>query len=150
MNRSAIQSWLVSRATMRSLLWIATPLLLATFVAASQSGSDADRGGASPYSPTRGEWLCLVLNARQALANSERASSGVVVHYLYDKSKPDTIRIKLLYGDGISESQVHCRASRADRQATEAAETHGWQGWLKIEHEEKKVADLFISEALMR
>ena len=108
------------------------------------------RGARSPYVPTKGEWLCLFLNSRHALMNSERVPGGVAVHYLYDLTKPDTIRIKVLFTAGTSEEQVRRYADRAEHHAIEAAKVHGWQNWLKIDHEERKVTDMFASEELMR
>jgi len=128
----------------------AASLFVATLVAASQTGFGKDRGGASPYTPTKGEWLCLFLNSRQALVNSQRAIGGVAVHYLYDSSKPDTIQIKVLFGEGISAEQVHRRAARAEYHAAEAAKVHGWQDWLKIEREERKITDMFAADAVIR
>jgi hypothetical protein len=94
--------------------------------------------------------LCLFLNSRQALVNSQRTTGGVAVHYLYDSSKPDTLRIKVLFGEGTTAEQVHRCAARAEHHATEAAKAHGWLDWLKIEHEERKVTDMFASDALTK
>jgi len=123
---------------------------VATLAAAPQRGTDTQRGGASPYTPTKGEWLCLLLNSRQALVNSQRTTGVVAVHYLYDVSKPDTIRIKVQFGEGVSEEQVHRFVARAEHHATEAAKAHGWLDWLKIEHEEQKVADMFASDTFTK
>ena len=143
-----------SRFAPRTIVWIASCgvglLLVATWVLAAQRGADADRGGAAPYTPTRGEWLCLFLNSRQALMNSERAPGEIAVHYLYDSSKPDVIRIQLRFGEGTSEEQIHRYAARANEHAIEAAKVYGWEKWLKIEHEERKVGFLSKADALIR
>ncbi len=150
MNASANRS----RFAWRTVVWIvscgAASLFVATLLAASQTGSDKDRRGASPYTPTKGEWLCLLLNSRQALANSQRVTGGVAVHYLYDASKPDTIRVKVLFGEGTSDEQVRRCAARAEHHATEAAKAHGWLDWLKIEHEERKVTDMFAADTFSK
>jgi len=125
-------------------------LLVATLLAASPLGTNTDRGGASPYTPTKGEWLCVLLNSRQALINSERAPRGVDVHYLYDLSKPDVLRIRLLYVGGTSKDQVHICAAKAEHHATEAAKVYGWQNWLKIEFEEATITYLSHSDALIQ
>ena len=144
----------MSASANRRIVWIVTggaaSLLAATLVAAAQRGVETDRGGASLYTPTKGEWLCLLLNARQALANSERAPRGVDVHYLYDLSKPDVLRIRLLFVAGTSQDQVHICAARAEEHATEAAKVYGWQGWLKIEFEERTVTYLSHSDVLIK
>ncbi len=138
---------------MRRFVWILScgaAIFVATVVAASQREAGADRGGATPYTPTRGEWMCLLLNSRQAVANSQR-SGGLAVRYVYDLSKPDTVCIEILYGEGTtSDDQLHLCAARAEHHAVEAAKVYGWQDWLKIEHRERKVTDMFASDELIR
>ena len=150
MNATASKSWFA----WRTILWIlscgAATLLAATLVAASQRGTETDHGGASLYTPSKGEWLCVLLNSRQALINSERAPRGVNVHYVYDLSKPDVLRIRLLYVEGTGKDQVHICAVRAEQHAIEAAKVYGWQNWLKIEFEERTVTYLSHSDSLIR
>jgi hypothetical protein len=147
-----LASW--SRFPWRTAGWIlssaAATVVVATLMAASGPGNETDRGGASPYSPTRGEWLCVVLNSRQALFNSERVSNAVAVRYLYDLSRPDTVRIEVLTIDGASEEQLQRRAAQAKNEATEAAKVYGWQNWLKVELDERKVTDRLSEGALIR
>jgi hypothetical protein len=150
MNGSASRSPLSRRTVVWILSFGAASILVATLLAAPQRGTDSEHGGASPYTPTKGEWLCLFLNSRQALVNSERMTNGVAVHYLYDASKPDTIQIKVLFGEGASQEQTRRSAARAEQRATEAAKAHGWQDWLKIEREERKVTDMFATDAPLR
>jgi hypothetical protein len=150
MNALVIRSWFARRSVVWILTCGAASLLVATLTAASPRETDKDRGGAEPYAPTRGEWLCLFLNSRQALFNSERVPRGVDVHYLYDLSKPDTIRIELLFSDGVGQSQLQHCAARAEDHVTETAKVHGWQNWLKIETAERKVTDLYVSNRLIR
>jgi hypothetical protein len=70
-----------------------------------------------------------------------------VVHpYVYDVSKPDTIRIKVLFGEGSGEERVRRCTARAEHHAIEAAREPGWLNWLKIEHEEQKVTNMFASD----
>ncbi len=85
---------------------VAASLLIATIGVAAQSGGVVVHEGASPYTPTKGEWLCVNLNSRQALINSELARSGVGVRYLYDVSKPDSIQIEVLFCQGTRDEQV--------------------------------------------
>jgi hypothetical protein len=119
-------------------------------MAASRPGNETDRGGASPYTPTRGEWLCVFLNSRQALINSERVPNAVAAHYLYDLSNPDTVRIEVLPTEGVSEEQVQRRAAQAKYEVSEAAKVYGWQNWLKVELDERKVTDRLSEDALTR
>jgi hypothetical protein len=132
-----------------TLFFAAASLFVATLVTASQTATEKDRGGAAPYTPARGEWLCLLLNSRQALASSQRAAGGVAVHYVYDASKPDTVRIEVLFGEGGSSAeQVRRCAERAEQHAIETAKVYGWQNWLKIEREERKVTDMFAADVM--
>ena len=150
MNGLARRSWFARRTVVWILSCGAASLFVAAMMAASPRGSDTDRGGASPYTPTKGEWLCLFLNSRQALLNSESARGGLTVHYLYDQSQPDAIRIKVLFADGTNPEQVHRFAARAEKEAVEAAKCRGWQHWLKTEIDEEKVTERSTSDALLR
>jgi hypothetical protein len=115
-------------------------VLVVASLATAMSGSEADREGAAPYTPTRGEWLCLVLNTQRALVNSEQEPLDVHVRYLYDRAKPNTIQVELLFRPDLPEVELRRRAEEAQRHAKEAAKTHGWDGWLKIEFKETQLA----------
>jgi len=123
---------------------------VATLVSASQRGNDTKPGGGATYTPTKGEWLCLFLNSRQALVNSERVPGPVAAEYLYDLSKPDTVRIQLLFSEGANEAQLSRCAAQAERHAIEAAKVYGWQGWLKTEVGERKVTYRSSTDLLIR
>jgi hypothetical protein len=56
--------------------------------------------------------------------------------------KPDTIRIQVIPFQGISEEQFQRRAAQA--------EVYGWQNWLKVELDERKVTDRLSEHALIR
>lgn len=129
---------------------IALSLLLAPIVAASQHGVIPDQDGAASYIPTRGEWLCLVLNTQRALTNSEHTPRVSVIHFLYDRSRPNVVVIQVLSDLGANREQVRRCTARAERQAAEAAKTYGWQGWLKIEREEQQLTDVSTLKGLIR
>lgn len=150
MNRSASRSWFAGRTVVSIVSFVAASLLIATFVAASHAGAGVVQGGASPYVPTKGEWLCLLLNSRHALMNSERVPGAITVHYLYDSSNPDTLRIKVLYGGGTSDEQVRSYEAQAEQDVREAAAVRGWQDWLKIERRTEQVSNRAISDTLIR
>ncbi len=150
MNRLAGWSWFPWRRVSWILSLAAASLLVASMMAASRPGIETNRGGASPYTPTKGEWLCVFLNSRQALINSERVTDAVAVHYLYDLSKPDTIWIEVLPMEGASEKQLQRRAAQAEYEVIEAAKVYGWQNWLKVELDERKVTDRRTEDALIR
>lgn len=113
-------------------------------------GSDSDRGGDAPYTPTRGEWLCLVLNTQRALVNSEQEPLSMHVRYLYDRSKPNTIQIELLFGADIPRVEIRRRAEDAERGVREAARIHGWDRWLAIDFKETQLTGSASWENLYR
>ena len=65
-------------------------------------------------------------------------------------SKPDTIRIQLLFSEGANEAQLNRSVAEAERHAIEAAKVYGWQGWLKTEVGERKVTYRSGSDLLIR
>jgi hypothetical protein len=130
----------------RKTVWIlscgAATLFAAAVVAAAQRSGEADRGGATLYTPTRGEWLCILLNSRHALANSEQIPRELVVHYSYDRSKPNVIGVNVLLTDRVSDKeQVRRCTVRAEEHAIATAKIYGWQDWLKVEHRAKVYTD---------
>lgn len=100
--------------------------------------------------PTRGEWLCVVLNTRQALANSEHMPREDVVHFLYDRSQPDVLMVQVLAAQGMNRNEVRRCEARAEHQAAELAKTYGWQGWLKIKHNEQQLTEASTLKGLIR
>src|SRR6516225_8404342 len=89
----------------------------AVFAAAQCGGS----GGAGPYSPTRGEWLCVLLNARQALANSEQIPHEMLVHFFYDRSTPNVVYVKVLADKTSDKAVVRRYLARAKERAIATA-----------------------------
>jgi hypothetical protein len=92
----------------------------------------------------------MFLNSRQALVNSERAPTGLAVHYLYDSSRPDVLRIQMLYPEGTQEQQVDQCLDRAESRTIETAKVYGWQSWLKVERERRHIAYRYNVDALIR
>ena len=120
-------------------------------VVAALSGEEAGSKGAQPYTPTRGEWLCLFLNSQEALMNSEHFAAGTTtVRYLYDRSQPDTIRVEVFWSEGTPLQQVRRQANEAERRVMEAAKVHGWQRWVKVDHGDREVAEMPVTETLLR
>ena len=138
------------RAIAGRLFFGAILVLAATAVAVPILGSDAGKGGASAYTPTQGEWLWLVLNTERALVDSEQEPLEVSVRYLYDRSKPNTIQIELLVNANAAGEAVRRQAAAAQERAKEAAKIRGWDGWLKIEFQEKRLTGLPQTETLYR
>jgi hypothetical protein len=131
-------------------LWTAALLLLAISVAVPMWGSDATKGGATPYTPTQGEWLWLALNAQQALFNSEQEPGVVTARYLYNRSKPNTIQIELLVLADASNTDVRRVATLAEQRTLEMAKLRGWDKWLGIEFKETKLTGPPQPEALLQ
>jgi hypothetical protein len=157
MNASTIRSGLAARALARALFWTAALLLVVFSVAVpmwgsdvGKAGSDAGKEGTTPYTPTQGEWLWLVLNTERAVVNSEQEPDNVAVRYLYDRSKPNTIQIELLFLPGVLNVDVQGHASAARQHAIDTAKRHGWDKWLKVEFRETKLTAPPAMEALIR
>jgi hypothetical protein len=125
-------------------------LVLVMAIAFPLSGDEPDSGGAARYTPTKGEWLCLFLNVRQALVNSEQIPTETAVRYLYDHSRPNTIRVEVLCSETTPKEFVRHRATEAEREVQSAAQAYNWHKWLKIETTQRQVANLPASELLLR
>jgi len=104
---------------------------LAAAAAVFLGASEANRG-ASSYTPTQGEWLCMSLNIDELFSETYR--SPVVVRYLYDLARPDTIEIRVSYPPQlVTPEAVRMRVAQARLRTMEAAESRGWDVWLKLE-----------------
>lgn len=114
-------------------------LLITAVVAAAQRGGSS--GGAEPYSPTRGEWLCVLLNARQALSNSEQVPHATLVHYFYDRSTPNVIFLKVLADKSSDKAVVRRILARAKEHAIATAKIYGWQDWLQVEQTDQEFTE---------
>ena len=133
MNQPGIQFLSASRALAKRWPWALGLILGVMAIAGPLSGSDVDNDGASPYAPTRGEWLCLLLNTQEALFSREQQPDDVAVRYLYNRSQPNKIQIALLYSSNVNAREVRRQAKFASEQAVEAAKLRGWDKWLKVE-----------------
>lgn len=119
--------WLPGGLMWRVLAAVALAAMFAVLM-----GADETERGDSPYTPTKGEWLCLNLNLGETFAETFR--SAVVVRYAYDPAKPDTIEIRVSYAPHLlSPEAVRLAIARAKNNARQAAERKGWDSWLKIE-----------------
>jgi hypothetical protein len=120
--------------------WAAAGVVAAA-LASIAMGADSKSGGAAPYSPTQGEWLCMLLNMDEAAADEMQFPQGVGIRYRYDHDQPDTIEIDVLYNVNVGAAERQNRAKHAERQARELAKLRGWDGWLKLEVKEAKVTN---------
>ena len=129
-----------TRAVLPLFSWYGAMLL-----AAALGGSlpaEEPSGGLAPYTPTRGEWLCLSLNVEQALADSEQiATSPVQVRFAYDRAQPDTIQIRLIVGPGATLPELQRRAAGAEQLARQVAQLRGWDSWMNLERKEIRISE---------
>lgn len=122
--------------------WIAAGVLLAAGWTAGLAQAAGPEGGNAPYTITRGEWFCVNLNLTQALFDSERTPpSDVRVRYLYDKTKPDVVQIKLFYGAASNPNELRRRGILATKHVQALAKLWGYDSWLKVELKEVLSAD---------
>lgn len=133
MNQPANPSHSTSRALVKRWPWALGLTLVVLALAGPLAGSDVQNGGAAPYAPTQGEWLCLLLNTQEALFASERQPDEVAVRYLYDRSQPNKIQIALVYGPQVNALEVRRQAKAAEQHATDLAKARGCDQWLKLE-----------------
>jgi hypothetical protein len=122
--------------------------VVASALAAIAWGAEPDGGGA-PYTPTRAEWLCVLLNADRAVTDGAQfANSGLGVRYHHDHTKPDAIQIEVLYPVRAPKKAVRARLRQADEQAHAMAKLRGWDDWLKTEIVETEIITRPTSEPL--
>jgi hypothetical protein len=118
-------------------MWVVTALMAAAFAVAAaeaRSGAEQEAGvdGGAPYTPTKAEWLCVLLNVDRAVTDgSQFASSGIVARFRCDHTRPDTIQVELIYPPRAPKRAVRYRARQAEQEARKMAALKGWDGWLK-------------------
>lgn len=120
-----------------ALTLIAGLALLAGF-ATPRTARAADDGSA-PYTPTKAEWLCLVLNTQVALVTAEQQPDGLLLRYVCDPSKPNTVVIETLRSPTATPLLVERQAAQAEQWLAKAAKARGWDGWLKVEFRRKQI-----------
>ena len=87
--------------------------------------------GQQPYTPTRAQWLAVILNSTNTISNPI-PHMGLSVVYASD-SKRDTIKIIFKHPKKLSEDQVHRLIEQQKNLVLKAAKVYGWDSWLKIE-----------------
>jgi hypothetical protein len=133
MNQAAKQLHSASRALVQRWPWALGLTLVVLALAGPLSGGEVQNGGAAPYTPTQGEWLCLLLNTQEALFASEQQPDDVAVRYVYDRSQPNKIQIMLLYGSQVNALEVRRQAHAAEQHAIDLAKARGCDKWLKLD-----------------
>ena len=87
--------------------------------------------GQQPYTPTRAQWLSVVLNSTNIISNPV-SHKGISVVFASD-SKRDTIKIILNHPKELSQDMVDTLIAHQKSRVLAAANFHGWDSWLKIE-----------------
>jgi hypothetical protein len=126
---------------MKNRAFFAVGAIVAAALVSLALGADTDSGGGTRYTPTQGEWLCMLLNMDEAAADEMQFPTGAGIRYRYDHERPDTIEIELLYSANIGAPERRNRAKYAEQTAKEVAKLKGWDGWLKLKLTEKKITD---------
>jgi hypothetical protein len=133
MNRPGMQLQATFRGLLKRWPWALGLAVAMLALAGPLSGGDVNQGGAASYTPTQGEWLCLMLNTQEALFASEQQPDGVAVRYVYDRSQPNKVQIVILYSANVSAREVERQIKAAEQNTFEVAKLRGWDSWLKIE-----------------
>jgi hypothetical protein len=133
MNQAAKQLHSASRALVQRWPWALGLTLVVLALAGPLSGGDVQNGGAAPYTPTQGEWLCLLLNTQEALFASEQQPDNVAIRYCYDRAQPNKIHIDMLYGANVNALELRRQAKAAEDHAMELAKLRGCDKWLKLD-----------------
>ena len=89
--------------------------------------------GQQPYTPTRAQWLAVVLNSTNIIS-SPISHGGFSVKYASD-SKRDTIKIIFQHPKDLSREMVDELIEQQKSRVLKASESYGWDSWLKIEVE---------------
>jgi hypothetical protein len=131
--------------------WVITAVVASALAAIAWAAEPNDDGGDALYTPTKAEWLCVLLNVDRAVTDgSQFASSGLGARYRYDHTRPDTVQIELLYPVRAPKKAVRYRARQAEEQARKMAKLRGWDGWLRTEIIETEIVSRPFSEPLER
>ena len=87
--------------------------------------------GQQPYTPTRSQWLAVILNSTNIISNPI-PHQGLSVVYVPD-SKKDTIKIIFEHPKELTQDQVDGLIEQQKSRVLAAAKVYGWDSWLKIE-----------------
>lgn len=82
------------------------------------------------YTPTRLEWLAVMLNT---LFQSDNLSSDGFTLYYIGSNDGETIRIVVRYNANVSESFMDQKIQAAKEAISSYAKGYGWESWIKTE-----------------
>ena len=92
--------------------------------------------GQQPYTPTRAQWLSVILNSTNIISNPV-PHKGLSVVYASD-SKRDTIKIIFEHPKELSQDMVDTLIAQQKSLVLNTAKHYGWDSWLKIEVDVKR------------
>lgn len=87
--------------------------------------------GQQSYTPTRLQWLAVVLNST-SIIDPTIFQRGLSVEYVPD-SKKDTIIMFFEHPDYLSQEQVDRLIAVLKNKVLEVAKSFGWDSWIKVE-----------------
>ncbi len=125
-------------------------LLIVAAMAVPLLGSGEETGGGTPYTPTRGEWLSLVLNLEENIAGLQEVHRPATVCYRHAPEKPDTIQVELRVADEMEPTQIRNLAGAAVQRVLKAAQRRGWDRWVKTEVKQIEQTEWQRPEDLVR
>ena len=82
------------------------------------------------YSPTRLEWLAVMLNT---LFQSDNLSSDGFMLYYMGLKDGETIRIVVRYDASVNKSLMEQKIRVAREAISRYAKSYGWESWIKTE-----------------
>jgi hypothetical protein len=85
--------------------------------------------GSEPYTPTKLEWLDLVLNVNHSVDEFDR--QGYSISYGVD-SMTDTVVILVYYFEKVNRQDMNDMINLVRTHVKETVERYGWDSWIKI------------------
>ena len=96
--------------------------------------------GNKPYTPTRREWLCTLMNTARNVEAGKFEKDMIGVSFVFESHelKPNTIVINVQYTEATSVEVLMKLISIQRELLMTRAKIYGWDKWLKIEEYVKK------------
>ncbi len=97
-------------------------------VAATETQQSSSRPGVTPYTPTEGEWLALLMRAglRREATSDHPYSLDIVL------ADPQTIQIVVRHASTLDRNKLNKAIESARESIKSTARSYGWDKWVKI------------------
>ena len=82
--------------------------------------------GMQPYTPTRLEWLVVVLNSRHR-------TEGTDYRLFYNAQNPDTVKYVIFYTKDLTAEKLIEAEKLGEAYIKGTAQSFGWENWVKAE-----------------